>query len=83
MFGARLGVIGRTHSMGCRELFCVLSGQRRAAPRGPPRCRGGLTESARYPTMEISPDANDLDEPSIVIEVVYCAKAGITFDVFR
>jgi hypothetical protein len=33
--------------------------------------------------MEISPDANDLDEPSIVIEVVYCAKAGITFDVFR
>src|SRR5664279_4983946 len=28
-FGARLGAICRTHSTGCRELFCVLCGQRR------------------------------------------------------
>jgi hypothetical protein len=28
-FGARLGAVGRTHSTGCRELFCVLCGQRR------------------------------------------------------
>src|SRR5664280_1279355 len=28
-FGGRLGAIGRTHSTGCRELFCVHCGQRR------------------------------------------------------
>jgi ATP-dependent Clp protease ATP-binding subunit ClpC len=71
-----------------QEVIQLLSGYQGAVPspsNAPwcPHCHAALTEFARYLTMEIAPDARDSDEPPMVLEVVYCAKCGVMFQLFR
>jgi ATP-dependent Clp protease ATP-binding subunit ClpC len=58
----------------------IVAGSPPAAPSCP-RCRANLTETARFRTMDIPADDEDVDPMSL--SVVYCTRCGSTLHMFR
>jgi hypothetical protein len=48
-----------------------------------PQCRVGLPEVARFRTIDVPPDHTDNDIEAISIDVVYCARCGMTLQILR
>jgi ATP-dependent Clp protease ATP-binding subunit ClpC len=78
--GANLGRVRQ-------EVVQLMSGHRPSTPvpsDAPwcPHCHGALTEFARYRTLSIWSETHESDEHSLKIDVVYCAKCGVSLDMF-